>query len=162
MAILGNISNIRVGTLRAGETVAQYNVAQEVRLTKEVLPFEMREFTRTGLETKLAATSLLWSSQNTGVVLRDPEGLFHAVETNFPRPKFGKNFALSPLESYKDYSFDFVGFVALRKVILRGLNQLGISSNPCFISSNLGARLPETKAGIELQTKIEKAVQRWK
>ncbi len=161
MAKLRSVAGLRAGEITV-KTADKGSVGPTaVKLVREALPFDMADFTRQGLDTVLAARTLLWSGPNIGVVVRDKDKLFHGIETDFPRQHLGDEISFVQKIKKKSAGFDFVELVAIPIVVLKGSSQPVNSSKPCFVNSNLSAREPSTKAGQVLQEKIKKAAEAW-
>lgn len=155
MAKLGSLSRLQVGTLtRDGQP------PEKVRLTRELLPFEMAKFTARGLDTEFAATSVLWASRRIGVVLKDPDGLFHAVETDRPRPQLGEGVKFTPATKLPD-KLKVAGKVALPEIAVSGLTHPKTGPGRCFVAQSTRARQPATEAGRALTKKMENAAAEW-
>jgi hypothetical protein len=129
-----------------------------VDLTAELRPFEMPTFSRAGMDSQLAATSMLWSSQHIGAVVEDDQGLFHAVETKIPRPRLGDAVVFTKAKKSK---FKAVTLVALPIVEVSGSAQRPSAVNPCHVAAVMTALRPSTKAGQDLATKMATAVTDW-
>lgn len=153
MARLSGLEGLAVGDVR----VAGVGPVP-VELEAEVLPFEMPISTSLGLNSSLAARSLLWSSRSMGIVAEDREGLFHAVATDVPRPQLGDSVSFAPRELSKLRS---VELVALPLVQFEGSARGSMMTSPCHVASDHTALRPRTTAGLALQQEIKSAVAKW-
>ncbi len=161
MAKIGKIKGKQVGTLTFQEADQIRKPRKfDVKLTKEIIPFDMTGMPRRGWPTELCATSLLWSSSVSGVVLKDRDSRFHAIETDQSRAHLGDHWSFSPSIGIK--GFDLVRFVSLPIFDFQAINQSKMAApNECFIESRLTTHRPKSKAMRQLQTDIQETVKHW-
>lgn len=119
----------------------------EVRATKEIIPFGSSRSLYTGAATQLAAESLVWGTDHSGVVVEDTEGRFHAWETSLPRPGLADQLAIAPVER-SPLPGRLVGFVVVPAV--KFMDSRPMTDEPCFVREGPASQLPSTDAASRL------------